>query len=171
MTLNFIQSTASAAGVTIMLEDGAIFLDGPVDAVDELAPLVKQYKPELIKVLNGETIADVGHCDRCNADLIGLPVDFDGYVNRVCGACGRWAVCMPPDWTPDDVTECIAERSAIMQHDGQLSKEDADTEAREAITAQFEEQKSIFESAERIEYKSGRRSGRTDDRVTPTIRS
>jgi len=52
-----------------------------------------------------------------------------------------------------------------MQHDGGLSRENADKEGLEAVRHQIEEQKSIFESAERM-YKGGRQSGRTDDRVT-----
>lgn len=171
MTLSDIQSIAESHGVSMVLNAGKIAIDGPNDAVDDLIPLVKQWKPELIKLLSDETIGNVGHCDHCGADLIGLPVSFDGYVNRVCGDCGRWAVCLPPEWTPDDLAEHIAERSAIMEHDGLLSREDADREAVKAVRAQLEEQKSIFDAAERIEYKDGRQPGMADDRDNQLTRS
>ncbi len=172
MTLSDIQTIASASSVSMLVEAGKLILDGPDDAVDELLPLVKQWKPELIQLLSGETVANVGQCEQCDADLIGLLVS-GGYVNRVCGACGRWAICLPPDWTPEDVAEHIAERAAIMEHDGGLRRDDADREAIEAVRAQFEEQKSIFGAADRIEYdsKGGRQSGKTDDRDNQLTRS
>ena len=129
MTLADIKSIAAASNVSLVLDSGMIHLDGPDNAVDKLIPMVKKWKPELQKVLAGETMAGVGTCGHCNADLIGLPVALDGYINRVCGDCGRWATCLPPSWTPSDLVELC---------------EDADREAVEAIRIQIEEQKSIF---------------------------
>ena len=168
MSIADIQSIALATDVQLSVDAGKLVIDGPDDVVDELIPMVKRWKPELIKVLTGGTVADVGQCDHCSADLIGLPVSFDGYVNRVCGACGAWAICLPPNWTPDDLGEYIDERAAILEHKGGLLRDDADREAIESVRAEFEKQKSIFDDADRIVYdsKGGRQSGKTDDRVT-----
>lgn len=149
MNLSDIQSIAAAENVLLAIDAGKLVLDGPDGAVDELIPMVRRWKPELLMLLSGESITDVGQCDHCNADLIGLPVSHDGFVNRVCGACGEWAICLPPDWTLDDLAEHITERSAIMEHDGQLSRDDADRKAFEVVRAQLEEQKSIFDDADR----------------------
>ena len=129
MTLADIQSIVESSGVSLTANAGKIAIDGPNDAVDELIPLVQKWKLELIQLLGGDIIADVGQCDHCNADLIGLPVSFDGYTNRVCGDCGRWSTCLPPSWTPGDLVELC---------------EDADREAVEATRVQIKEQKSIF---------------------------
>ena len=131
-------------------ETGKLAFKGRAETVKQWKPALRQWKLELLKVAVGETITNVGHCDHCGANLIGLPVSFDGYVNRVCGDCGRWAVCLPPEWTPDDLAEHIAERSAIMEHEGQLSREEADSEAVKAVRAQLDEQKALFESMEGI---------------------
>lgn len=173
MTLSDIQTIAEANHVSLLVESGKMVLDGPNDAVNELIPLVKKWKPELIQMLAGETIGDVGHCDHCNADIIGLPVSFDGFVNRVCGACGRWATCLPPNWSSDDLAEYIDERAAIMEHSGGLPRDEADRKAIEAVRNELEKQKSIFDAADRIVYdsKGGRQSGKTDDRDNQLKRS
>ena len=145
MTLLDIQNIAETNHLSMFMESGKIILDGPDNAVNELIPLVKKWKPELIQVLAGEAIGQVGQCDHCSADLIGLPVSFDGFVNRVCGACGQWATLLPPGWSHDDLTEHIGERAAIMEHHGKLSREDADREAVEVVRLQLEEQQSIFD--------------------------
>ena len=95
MTLSDIQTIAKASNVMIAGDARKITIDGPDSAVDELIPLVRRWKPELIQLLKGETISDVGSCDHCNADLIGL-VTFDGYTNRTCPACGKWFRCLEP---------------------------------------------------------------------------
>ena len=151
--------------------DGGLSVKGPKSVMKELLPTIRRLKPELMQIVAGDSIADVGQCDHCNAGLIGLPVSFDGYVNRVCGACGRWAICLPPWWTVADLDEHITERAAIMEYGGKLSRDDADRESIQAVRVQLKEQKSIFESAERIEYKGGRQSGRTDDRDNQLTRS
>ena len=173
MTLADIQSIVKSTGVSLIANTGKITLDGPGDTVDELMPLVQKWKQELIQLLDGDPIANVGQCDHCSADLIGLPVSFDGFVNRVCGACGRWATCLPPNWSPDDLAEYIDERAAIMEHSAGLSRDDADCKASEAVRTELEKQKSIFDVADRIVYdsKGGRQSGKTDDRDNQLKRS
>ena len=78
-----------------------------------------------------------------------------------------------PDWIDSDLLELFEERAAIMEHDGGLGRNDADREALEAVRAEFEKQKSIFDVADRIVYdsKGGRQSGKTDDRDNQLKRS
>ena len=57
---------------------------------------IRLWKQELIRMLNGDYCGDVGQCEQCGADLIGLPVAFDGFTNRVCGHCGEWHRCLKP---------------------------------------------------------------------------
>ena len=145
MTLSDIQTIAQMNRVSITVESGKIVLDGPDDAINELIPLVKSWKPELIQLLGGDSITNVGQCEHCIADLIGLPVSFDGYVNRVCGACGHWAVCLPSDWSPEHIRDG---ETMIVCPGG-------------TYRGKFEQQKSIFDVADR------RQSGKTDDRNNP----
>ena len=58
---------------------------------------IRRWKLELIRILNGDYCGDVGRCEQCSADLIGLPVAFDGFTNRVCGHCGKWHRCIKPN--------------------------------------------------------------------------
>ncbi len=148
--------------------DGRLEVQGPKLLLDELRPIIRQWKHELLTIVTGKSVRHVGQCRSCGDNLIGLPVNHDGYLNRVCGACGRWAICLPPRWSPDDLAEHIGERAAIMKYDGGLTCDDAGREAVESVRAEFEKQKSIFDDADRIVYdsKGGRQSGKTDDRVT-----
>ena len=76
--------------------NGKLLFNGKAQTVTHLKHAMKQWKPELISILRGESVSDVGKCDQCGTDLIGLPVSHDGYTNRVCGACGTWHSCLPP---------------------------------------------------------------------------
>ena len=142
---------------------GKLSFKGPPEQVEQLMPALKLWKVELLKLLLGETVSDVGNCVLCDVPLIGIPVSFDGYTNRVCPDCGKWHHCLPPGWTLEDLSELIGERRAIMEHDGKLTRLDAISAGSEAVRVQLEEQKTIFESAERM-YKGGRQPGRADDR-------
>ena len=97
----------------LSVKDGRLKVKGSESQVAELLPTIKQWKPELLKIAIGQTVNDVGGCDRCGADLLGL-ITFDGYVNRVCPACGCWKICFPPrNTTPAPTTTakpvCIAQ--------------------------------------------------------------
>ena len=127
MTLNMIQSMADSNGITLDVDGDCIVLEGPAEQVDELATTIRQWKPELIKVLQGQTVGNVGTCD-CGSALLGLPT-FDGFVNRVCPDCGRWHRCQVDPyhgWTDADLSELLNERTAIIQHDGQIDPADAE---------------------------------------------
>lgn len=87
------------SGLRFSIADGRLSVKGPAALVQEFSAGIKQWKPELLKITAGETVDDVGVCDYCSADLIGLPVQFDGYVNRVCPSCGQWHRCLPPPAT------------------------------------------------------------------------
>jgi len=97
----------------------------------ELVIMVRQWKPELIKILNGETSTDIGQCD-CGSSLLGLPTR-DGYVNRVCPDCGRWFRCLDPyhDWTDQELIEMLDERISIIQHEGQTDQAEAEKMAHQ----------------------------------------
>jgi hypothetical protein len=82
--------------VILAVVDGRLSVKGPESLVADLAPIIKQWKPELLKIAAGDSVGDVGTCDRCAADLIGLPVAFDGFTNRICPDCGKWHRCLPP---------------------------------------------------------------------------
>ena len=107
MNLNLILSTAESAGISLSIDGATIVIEGAADQANELATMIKKWKPELIKVLNGETIDNVGQCD-CGSALLGLPT-FDGSVNRVCPDCGRWFRCLDPyyDWTDSELIELL----------------------------------------------------------------
>lgn len=60
----------------------------------ESRSLIADWKPELIKIIAGEIVDDVGGCDQCGGELLGLRT-FDHYVNRVCPDCGKWFRCIP----------------------------------------------------------------------------
>lgn len=126
MTINQVFESATRLQVGLTLENENLVLDGPVAAVDQLLLLARPHKPELIKILNGETIIDVGQCD-CGSSLLGLPTR-DGYVNRVCPDCGQWFRCLDPyhDWTDQELTELLGERIAIIQHNGQTNQDEAE---------------------------------------------
>ena len=157
------------SGLVLSIVNSRLSVKGPNSELAELVPILEQWKPELLKIAAGETIADVGDCEHCNAELLGLLVHGD-YTNRVCPECGRWTICLPPDWTPEDVQELVNERQAIMEYDGGLLRADAEREGEQAVRLQIEEQKTILESADEV-YKGGRQSGRTDDQVTQLNRS
>jgi len=148
MSLNALLSLTGSLGLTIDCDGGDIFLEGAESAIQQVAPMVKRHKHELLQVLQGDIVTDVGVC-ACGSNLTGLPSD-GGFTDRLCLDCGTWATCLPPDWTPDDVSKHIAERSAIMEHDGGLPREMADSEAVLAVRSEFSEQKSIFDDADRI---------------------
>ena len=149
-------------------ESGDLSYKGDESLVSGFMQKMRQWKPELIRYLRGDFITNVGNCEFCDSPLIGLPVSFDGYVNRVCGDCGRWAICLRPDWSPDDLRQRTKKRDATKAGSGGLLCEDADLELAGVVRAKTEIQKSIFDDADRILYdsKDGRRSGKTDDRVT-----
>ena len=84
-----------ASDVRLSVRDGKLSIKGSPDVVKSLAPTIKRWKPELLKVLAGETICDVGDCDQCEAELLGLLV-HGGYTNRVCPECDKWFRCLPP---------------------------------------------------------------------------
>lgn len=128
-------------------ESGNLSFRGDQSLVTKFMPKMRQWKPELIRYVRGDFIKDVGNCNFCDSPLIGLPVSFDGYVNRVCGDCGRWAVCLPPNWSPDD----LRERTAITTHSEGQSRKDAGVEAAELVRAGLGKQMSIFDAADRIE--------------------
>ena len=157
------------SALVLSIVDGGLSVKGPKSQLVELLPIVKQWKPELAKIAAGETVSSVGSCDHCNTDLLGLLV-HGGYINRVCPTCGRFAICLPPGWTPEEVRELLNERQAIMEYSGGLSRAEADQEGLEAVRHQLEEQKTISKSADEV-YKGGRQSGRTDDQVTQLFRS
>jgi|TARA_B110000495_G_C22545127_1_gene330274 hypothetical protein len=85
-----------SSGLSLSIVDGGLAIRGPQTELAEILPMIKRWKPELIKILEGETVDDVGVCDQCGADLLGLLVKFDSYVNRVCPQCGQWFQCLPP---------------------------------------------------------------------------
>ena len=130
-TLNRILRFANLAQIVMSVESGVLFLEGESDQVQELVVMVKQWKPELIKILNGETITDVGQCD-CGSSLLGLPTK-DGYINRVCPDCGQWFRCLDPyhDWSDSELIELLDERVAIIQHEGQTDQAEAEKMARQ----------------------------------------
>ena len=84
---------AEELGVAITANNGKLKLEGPTSALDKVASMAKPWKPELLKVLAGETVEGVGDCDQCGGELLGLVV-HDGYVNRVCPQCGKWFRCL-----------------------------------------------------------------------------
>lgn len=83
------------SGLKFAVVDDRLSVFGPRALVAEFRLLIRNWKPEITKVVAGETVADVGTCQHCNGTLIGLRT-FDHYVNRVCGDCGTWYRCFPP---------------------------------------------------------------------------
>lgn len=83
------------SGLTFSIEDGRLSAEGPASLRKAFRDSIRRNKPELLKILAGETIHDVGSCDHCAAELLGLPV-HGGYINRVCPDCGQWFRCLPP---------------------------------------------------------------------------
>lgn len=84
------------SGIELSVTDaGKLRFKGDAETVNRWKPALRQWKLELIKILTGDTVGDVGQCDDCSAGLIGLPVS-GGYVNRVCPACGTWHRCIEP---------------------------------------------------------------------------
>ena len=150
MTIADIQSFAASHSVSLTVELGRIVIDGPDDAVDALIPLVREWKPELVHVLSGDAVADVGQCANCKAGLLGLPTSLADFTNRVCPACGTWHPCLPPGQTHEDIDELIEERCGIMEHNGRMSREVANREGFESVRQHLEEQKSIFDATQRI---------------------
>ena len=129
MSLNLIQALADSVGITLSTEADRIVIDGPADRVDELVPMIRHWKPELIRILQGRTVGSVGTCD-CGSSLLGLPTR-DGFVNRVCGDCGRWFRCRDPfhDWTDLELIELLNERISIIQQDGRIDPAEAENMA------------------------------------------
>jgi len=100
-------------GLAFNYVDGKLIVRGDPELIKRMTPAIKRWKPELLKVMAGETVGNVGRCDQCNADLLGL-ITFDGYVNRVCPVCGCWKICLQPrNTTPAPTTTakpvCIAQ--------------------------------------------------------------
>ena len=141
MTLN----TLLESGLKFAIVDDRLSVRGSAELVEEFRQMIANWKPELMKIAGGEVVADVGYCDGCNSDLIGLPT-FDQFINRVCPLCGKWFRCLEPvklvspmehqlslnvaseydDWTDAELIELWQERSAIMEHDRGLSAQNAD---------------------------------------------
>lgn len=80
------------SGLRLSVVKGRLAVRGSAEAVAEFRELIHSWKPELIKIANGDTVEGAGQCDQCGADLLGLRTP-DGYVNRVCGHCGTWHRC------------------------------------------------------------------------------
>lgn len=142
MTLNMIQSMAESPGITLDLDGDYIVLEGPESLVDELSEMIRQWKPELIKVLQGQIVSNVGTCN-CGSALLGLPT-FDGFVNRVCPDCGRWHRCQVDPyhgWTDADLLELLDERIAIIQHDGQTDPTQAEKTAVQWLESEIGEKR------------------------------
>ena len=117
-------NTTLESGLKFGIVDDGLSVRGSVALVAEFRELIRHWKPELINVLNGETITDVGQCDY-GSSLLGLPTR-DGYINRVCPDCGSWFRCLDPyhDWTDSELIELLDERIAIIQHEGQLDRDE-----------------------------------------------
>lgn len=60
--------------------------------MDAVRDTIRSNRYEPVKVVAGESVGDVGLCERCSGDLIGFPT-ADGYVNRLCSECGKWHRC------------------------------------------------------------------------------
>lgn len=58
--LNKIKELADSVGIKLSVRNRKVILTGRTDQADELVILVRQWKPEMIKVLNGGTVTDVG---------------------------------------------------------------------------------------------------------------
>ena len=91
--IGLILRAASDTGVILSHAEDGLIVDGPERAVDSIVGQIKPFKFEIIKMLNGETIDQVGSCDDCEAELTGFPTT-DGFVNRTCLECGKWFRCL-----------------------------------------------------------------------------
>jgi hypothetical protein len=85
-----------SAEIKLKVEGGQLLYGMAEATAEKYLDEIKRWKPELIRVLNGDYCGGVGQCEQCGADLVGLPVAFDGFVNRVCGHCGTWHSCLNP---------------------------------------------------------------------------
>ena len=83
------------SGLRFSIVNGRLSAKGPEALMDAFRDAIRRNKPELLKVLAGETVHFCGHCDQCGAELLGLLV-HGGYTNRVCPECGKWFRCLPP---------------------------------------------------------------------------
>jgi hypothetical protein len=103
--------------IELQVDGGRLLYRIPEETAEKYLDEIRRWKPELIRMLNGDYCGDVGQCEQCGADLIGLPVAFDGYVNRVCGHCGTWHRCIAPAVEPSsaDALEPVkAEQSDLL---------------------------------------------------------
>lgn len=91
MTLNTLLET----GLKFAIVDDRLSVRGSAELVIEFRQLITDLKPELVKIMAGEVVEDVGSCDGCNGELIGVPT-FDQFINRVCLLCGKWFRCLEP---------------------------------------------------------------------------
>lgn len=78
--------------VSLSTVEGRLDIEGHELTIRLFLPSIKQWKPELVMLLKGETVDGVGKCD-CGSWLTGFPT-FDGYVNRCCISCGAWHRCI-----------------------------------------------------------------------------
>ena len=90
MSLNALLKLTDSPGSVIECDNGGIFIKG---AVNQVLPMVKRHKSELLRVLQGDIIDDVGRCEGCGDELIGFST-FDGYIYRTCPECGLWFTCV-----------------------------------------------------------------------------
>ena len=81
------------AGLLFEIDDNRLLFTGPAETVARYQSAIKAWKPEIIRIVKGDVCGDVGACDRCGRDLLGLPV-VDGFTNRVCQHCGKWHRCV-----------------------------------------------------------------------------
>lgn len=86
------------SGLRLAVVEGRLSVKGPAKLLNAFRDATRRNKPELLKVLAGQSVDDVGQCDACGADLLGLQVR-GGYVNRVCPECGEWFRCLNAEGT------------------------------------------------------------------------
>ena len=81
------------SGLKMSVVDSRLSVRGSTELVGEFRAAIQTWKPEIVKILSGESVGDVGDCDHCHGSLIGLRT-FDYYINRVCPDCGKWFRCL-----------------------------------------------------------------------------
>ena len=109
MNLNQIFETVAIIGGEILIDCGRVKLKATAPENLNLIQAIAFHDQELLAILQGKTVNDVGSCGGCGEALIGLKT-FDGYINRTCGNCGRWFRCLKQ---PDAICET---RNPVVYH-------------------------------------------------------
>ena len=92
--------------------DGKLVVVGDIDLINVMTPAIKRWKPELIRIVEGNTVCDVGCCDHCGTDLLGMVV-HGGYINRVCVTCGNWFQCLTPTGSMQELLRPIKRKREL----------------------------------------------------------